>query len=188
MTHKNEFSAVVACSLNYCIGKNNSLPWPHLKDDLKWLSQVTTASTTKNAVIMGRLTWDSLPKQPLKDRINIIVSRTLDQSSITATDTFVANSFENALKVAHSKTNDKVFCLGGAQLYSIAFNHPDCRYIFLSRINCVVDGDAFLNPKQFSGFKKLSDKEFLQVIPYVNVDSICNKDIYFNFECWERVK
>eukprot|EP00835_Amoeboradix_gromovi_P000338 NODE_11_length_46995_cov_0.451872.p21 type:complete len:188 gc:universal NODE_11_length_46995_cov_0.451872:30060-29497(-) len=185
---KNHFNVVVACTLNSCIGSNNTLPWPHLKSDLQWLSKLTTTSESQNAIIMGRLTWESLPKRPLKDRINIIVSTTMDNQDVqNYKDSFVAPDFDAALELSRKLLVDQIFCLGGAKLYSHAFKHPECKHIFMTRLNYVVEGDAYLDPSQLRPFKKLSDQEFIQVVPFVKVESIIEKGISYNFECWERV-
>ena len=183
-----EFSVVVACTSNYCIGYNNSLPWPHLKKDLEWLSKITTnASVGMNAVIMGRLTWESLPYHPLKNRINIVVSSKMAQNDVAkCKDTYVASSLEDGLALATNLNAREVFCLGGAKLYNYAFTLPNCKRVFITRVNYTVQGDAFLNPDLLRPYRKLNDVEFLKVVPYVNVDTICDKGIFFNFECLER--
>ena len=63
---------IAAVSDNDVIGVNNTLPW-RLPKDLKFFSKM---NTFMGAVIMGRKTWDSLPKRPLPNRLNIILSRT----------------------------------------------------------------------------------------------------------------
>ena len=61
---------IVAMSDNNVIGVNNDLPW-RLPLDLKWFKM----NTFGQAVIMGRKTWESLPKRPLPFRSNYIISR-----------------------------------------------------------------------------------------------------------------
>jgi dihydrofolate reductase len=62
-------SAIVAVDKNWGIGFNNDL-LEHIPEDLKRFKELTTGNT----VIMGRKTWDSLPKKPLPDRLNIIIT------------------------------------------------------------------------------------------------------------------
>lgn len=78
---------IVATTPSLGIGLHGSLPWPPLKADLAFFARVTkrpppptdssTGTRTRNAVIMGRKTWDSLPPKvrPLKGRVNVVVSR-----------------------------------------------------------------------------------------------------------------
>lgn len=61
---------ILACDPNGGIGYENKLPWTHIQGDLPRFKQLTDGQT----VIMGRNTWDSLPKKPLPKRINIVVS------------------------------------------------------------------------------------------------------------------
>jgi dihydrofolate reductase len=61
--------AVVAMSLNRVIGANGTIPW-HLPEDFKWFKRLTTG----HFVLMGRKTFDSLPK-PLPNRTNIVLTR-----------------------------------------------------------------------------------------------------------------
>ena len=76
---------VVACSPSNGIGKNGSLPW-RLRKEMAYFKSVTTNTASlntpqpkaKNVVIMGRNTWESIPKKfrPLPDRHNLVISRT----------------------------------------------------------------------------------------------------------------
>ncbi|AWX93839.1 hypothetical protein DPM13_14495 [Paracoccus mutanolyticus] len=63
-------SLVVARARNGAIGKDNTIPW-HIPADMRLFQRETLGS----AIIMGRLTWESLPVRPLKNRMNIVVSR-----------------------------------------------------------------------------------------------------------------
>jgi len=69
---------IVAATKASGIGVNNSLPW-RLPKELKYFTQATSNATDgqQNAVIMGRNTWESIPKKnrPLSNRYNIILSR-----------------------------------------------------------------------------------------------------------------
>ena len=61
------------------IGKDNKLPW-HISEDLINFKKITSIHT----IIMGRKTWDSLPKKPLPNRRNIVLSsNTLIDSRFT---------------------------------------------------------------------------------------------------------
>ena len=91
------FHVIVAHDLNRGIGIDNKIPW-HLPVDMAYFKKTTTTATAgkKNAVIMGRKTWDSIPEKfrPLPDRINIVLSK-----SVTEVDgALVAHSFDNALQ------------------------------------------------------------------------------------------
>ena len=71
-------SLILACTLDGGIGYNNRIPW-YIKDDLLKFKKITSETedkTKQNAVIMGSRTYISLPVIKLKDRINIVISRT----------------------------------------------------------------------------------------------------------------
>ena len=68
-----KLSFIVAVAQNGAIGKNNDLLW-HLGSDLKRFKQLTMG----HPVVMGRRTWDSLPKKPLPGRQNIVMTNNPD--------------------------------------------------------------------------------------------------------------
>ena len=75
-----KFHLVLAVSLpEFGIGANGKLPW-HLPEDMKHFKQITSNtidSSKRNAVIMGRKTWDSIPSKfkPLQNRLNVVLTR-----------------------------------------------------------------------------------------------------------------
>src|SRR6056297_2869461 len=62
--------AILACDEDWGIGKNGDLPWPHNPADLKWFKQCTDGGV----VVMGRKTWESLPRKPLPNRMNYVIT------------------------------------------------------------------------------------------------------------------
>jgi dihydrofolate reductase len=142
-----EFDIVVAVDQEYGIGRNNSVPWK-LSDDMRFFKSLTsTASPGKrNAVIMGRKTWDSLPpkSRPLKDRLNIVLSRTPLQMPEGVEN---ATSLDRALEIAEKHSVDHCFVIGGAQIYKDALEHPSLHIVYLTRIDASFDCDVFF-PKE----------------------------------------
>ena len=131
------FDCVLAADLDWGIGKTNGLPWPKLAGDLAHFKRVT--SLVPSAVIMGRRTWESteVAGQPLPKRLNIVVTR---HHPTVPDGVVVAQSLDAALGVA--KSRDATFVIGGAELFRIAFAHPELRWIYLTRVeghfNCDV--------------------------------------------------
>ena len=78
--------------------------------------------TLNHPVIMGRVTYDSIPEKfrPLSDRTNIVVTRNQDYSE---EGIVVCHSMEEAMKEAESHGN-LAFVAGGAQIYSLAIQDP----------------------------------------------------------------
>jgi dihydrofolate reductase len=129
------FSVIVACSLNGGIGNDNTIPW-YIPDDLKHFKEVTTSCPNgySNVVIMGKNTWNSLPKKPLPKRINIIISSTLTKD-IEYKDTFIVTSFDDALQLSNSLENiHNVFVIGGCKVYNEALQHPLCDRVYVTHI------------------------------------------------------
>lgn len=131
------------------LGVGGDLAW-RLSADLKHFKEITTASNDplfKNVLIMGRRTWESLPSKfrPLPGRINIILTRQKDYPKVT--DVFIFDDLSQAL--SHVSTMDKinrVFIIGGANLYSQAIGHPSCAGLFITRIRGSFHCDVFFPP------------------------------------------
>ena len=122
MTEKN-LSLIVAVSEDNAIGNNGGLLC-RLSADLKHFKALTTGHT----VIMGRKTFESLPKGALPNRRNIVVTR---NAAFEAPGAEVANSIEAALKM--SAGDDERFIIGGAQLYDATVDIAE--KIHLTRIH-----------------------------------------------------
>lgn len=142
-----KFDIIVALDENDGIGKDGQLPWPRLKADMLHFKDLTSKAPAgqRNAVIMGRKTWDSLPfrSRPLPDRTNIVLTR--DKKSIQSHGMLkgprVATSFEHALELAHDA--HKAFVIGGGEIYRLAMRHPGCSTIHMTRILCGYKCDTY---------------------------------------------
>lgn len=140
-------SLIAAVTKNNVIGKNNDLPWK-LPDDMKYFMETTKG----HAVIMGRKNFDSLPPKfkPLKDRCNIVLSRTKTE---LGSDVCVVDSMEDAFqKAKENSTDEEVFVIGGAQIYSLAL--PKANKLYLTEIDAVIEGDTY-----FPSFNRKEWKE-----------------------------
>jgi dihydrofolate reductase len=129
-----EIILVVAAAQNGVIGKDGGIPW-RISDDLKRFKALTMG----HPIVMGRKTWDSLPKKPLPGRVNIVVTR---QTDWTADGAVVAHSVEDALLKAGDV--EEVFVIGGAEIYAAAM--PLATSIELTEVHQDFDGDAVLPP------------------------------------------
>ena len=125
-------SAVVAASENNVIGKDGGLPW-HVSSDLKLFRELTMGKP----MIMGRGTWESLPKKPLPGRRNIVITRNPDY---VAEGAEVAGSVDEALSMCAGEA--EVSIIGGGEVYARAMDRTD--RIYLTRIHLQVEGDTFL--------------------------------------------
>ena len=127
---KNLITLIAAASENNVIGKDNKLIW-HLSDDLKHFKDLTKG----HVVIMGRKTFESMPKA-LPNRTNIIITRKTDYM---AKDAIVVNSLNQALEKAVG--DNQPFIIGGGEIYSLGIKIAD--RIELTRVHTELEGDAY---------------------------------------------
>ncbi len=120
---------IAAVAANRIIGAGNRIPW-RLADDLRRFRALTVG----HAVIMGRKTWESLPRA-LPDRQNIVVTR---QRRYAAESADIAGSFDEALSLV--RLPEPVFCIGGGELYRTAM--PRASTLHVTEIARIFDGDA----------------------------------------------
>jgi|688.fasta_scaffold1109994_2 dihydrofolate reductase len=129
-------NCIVAVELNQGIGFNNSMPWPRLKDDLKFFKNMTTSSI----VIMGSSTFKSLEYKPLPNRINVVLSRTHPYP--TADHTF--HNPDTALAFCTNEYPDKeIFIIGGSEIYNLYF--PYVKKFYITEIDAHFQCDKFFN-------------------------------------------
>lgn len=140
------FNIIIALGPQGEFGLRNSMPWGRVKEDLQYFSRITTGTekeTSKNAIIMGRKTFETLNCQPLPNRLNIIISRTLTPSVEISGyhQNLVFPFLDQALKLAgklqDEKILEKVFVIGGVELVSESLAHPSCEAIHLTSITPV---------------------------------------------------
>ena len=155
------FNIIVAVDEEFGIGKEGGLPW-HLPGDMKFFKEITTKTEDaqkKNVVIMGRKTWESIPARfrPLPGRINCVLSRNKDFP--LPDDVLRAESLEAALKALGGEAResiDKVFIIGGAQIFLLALRMLECQKIYMTQIALDFQCDSFF-PSDLTGFEKISD-------------------------------
>ncbi|NWK54646.1 dihydrofolate reductase [Verrucomicrobiaceae bacterium N1E253] len=138
-------TAIVAMTPDRIIGKDGTLPW-HLPEDLKLFKRHTTG----NPIVMGRKTWDSIGK-PLPKRQNIVITRDPDWSADGAE---VIHSPKDLEKL--ELITDKVFIIGGAQIYSLFL--PQLDEILVSHVHENYPGDTRF-PEFEHQFPKVSIEE-----------------------------
>ena len=121
---------IVAMDEQETIGQDEELPW-RLSSDLKRFKKLTMADGF-NAVVMGRKTWDSLPKKfrPLSERLNIVMSRDTKWSDEGAE---IALYPGRAIEIAYANGCDELWIIGGAQIYELYLNRID--EIHLTRVH-----------------------------------------------------
>ena len=138
---------IVACCNNNGIGYQNKIPW-FIKNDLKYFSKLTKGKRN-NAVIMGRKTWDSLPKKPLPNRENIILSKTvrntLNSVKLPELKTAFLTNPEQAINLCKERKYDELWVMGGTKIYELFYNEYNhlIDKIFITRVSKDYECDVF---------------------------------------------
>lgn len=147
------FNIIAAYTKNRGIGIKNKLPW-NIKSDLNFFKKTTNKST----IIMGRNTWNSLPKY-LNNRNNVIITKNPEKLKIFnkyEKNPIIVKSLDEALLI---KDNKQKFVIGGEQLYNEAILHNNCKYLYLNEINTHYDCDTYF-PEIPNYFKLIDTQQF----------------------------
>jgi dihydrofolate reductase len=128
--------AIVAMSTNRVIGDAGSIPW-HIPGEQKRFKEFTTGNT----VLMGRKTWESLPEKvrPLPDRLNVILSRSLDDAHLPKNRN--VRLIRHLDELPPMRYPGRIYVIGGAQVYEAAM--PRCTEILLTRLKEEFPGDTW---------------------------------------------
>jgi dihydrofolate reductase len=138
----------VARASNGVIGRSGGLPW-RLATDLKRFRALTLGKP----VIMGRKTWESLPRRPLPGRLNVVLTR---QAEYEAAGAVACDNFAEALELAREQAaddgQDEVCVIGGADLFALAL--PRARRIYLTEVDGAPDGDVTMAAIDEAGWRE----------------------------------
>lgn len=191
MEYKKDINIIVATSTDYGIGYDNMMCW-HIPEELKHFKKITVTvndKNKKNCVIMGKNTWYSLPKRPLIDRMNIIISSLeYDKISREIRDSGEENvrvfkNIEDAFKYAEENEEiESAFIIGGAQLYNECLDKyvENIKYVYMTMVydkkydcNKYISADVIFNNFKF-------DKEDFNntELKYITMKG-CNKGIRY---------
>jgi dihydrofolate reductase len=127
---------VVAASKNGIIGRDGALPWK-LSSDMRFFKTITMGKP----LIMGRKTWESLPRRPLPGRDNIVITRTRGYSAPGATvvsDPEAALS--NAAMFARRAGSDEIAVIGGGEIFALMLPRAD--RVYLTEVDLETEGDT----------------------------------------------
>ena len=122
-----QLKMIVAMCRNRGIGYKNTIPWK-IKKDMEYFAKLTIGNPKhKNALIMGKNTWLSLPHKPLPKRENLILSSTMEGNNIFKTS-------DECLEYCKDNNFDNVWVIGGQQIYSDFLYHKDLKTIYVTEI------------------------------------------------------
>ena len=158
---KHPIYMIVAADEHHGIGKNGHLPWK-LRKEYKYFRDTTRKTddpNKQNMVIMGHRTWDSLEPEfrPLPNRRNVVLTR---HPGLTADGAEVCTSIDEAIALADDKI-EKIFVLGGGQIFKEFINDPRLTGIFLTKVHKTFECDTFFPeiPTRLGQPKKIGSDE-----------------------------
>lgn len=159
---------IAAADENWGIGKDGKLLFS-LKQDMKFFRETTTG----HIVVMGRKTLDSFPgKKPLKNRINIVLTRDKEFSREGVT---VCGSVEEVTEEIQKLGRDDVFVIGGAQIYALFL--PLCEEAVITKVHAKGNADTFIKNLDTDSEWKILQKS----------DTITENNIDFEFVTYKRI-
>ncbi|CAK9442383.1 uncharacterized protein LODBEIA_P61260 [Lodderomyces beijingensis] len=184
---------VAALKPSFGIGNKGGLPWK-LGKEMAYFKRVTTRTAQAgaiNAVIMGRKTWDSIPPRfkPLPDRINVVLSRSFENRQVDER-LIHANSIESALSFLSARPVEKVFIIGGAEIYNEVIKGHLVDYLLITEIEHVDDSpvemDTFLEFDMHE-WVKLPDGDLVDFTGEESVEKDINENGFiYNYTLWAR--
>jgi len=125
---------IAAVSRNNVIGFEDKVLWSS-PEELKHFKKITIGSP----VIMGRKTWEVIGK-PLPGRLNIVITRNTEYTT-PFKDVVIFNSLKQAFDFCRSSIYEKIFIIGGGEIYSQSINESD--EIIISEMNLDVIGNVY---------------------------------------------
>ena len=175
MSRSISIQAAVAVTPSYGIGKAGKLPWQQVghrySKDLKYFQKVTTQTSDpnkKNAVIMGRVTWESIESKykPLPNRVNVVLSSNVAYTTISSTDEVLyATSLQDAMnKLTNDSRIENAVVIGGAKLFEEAMMHPLCTGFHVTFVDHEYDCDTFLTDATIAKLKTLTPRSVSDII------------------------
>lgn len=148
-------SIIVAVSEDWGIGKDNELLW-HISEDLKRFKRLTSGNT----IIMGKKTWESLPRRPLRDRKNIVLT---DIPGEIIENCITTYSIKDAL--SKCDTNEEIFIIGGGSIYRQFM--PIADRLFITHVHKKAPADIYFPEIDLKVWEVYEQEEFkTEEIPY----------------------
>ena len=144
--------AIVAVDKKWGIGKNNDLLFS-IPADMKFFR----STTLNKIVVMGGNTLRSFPNgNPLKNRINIVLSRTIERQDCT-----VVKSYTDLLRELKKYPTDEIYIIGGASVYKEML--PYCDEVLVTKVDADGNADVFFeNLDNRDDFSLISESEKIE--------------------------
>lgn len=161
-------SIIAAIASNNVIGKNNKLLW-HIPMDLKRFKSITTGKT----IIMGRKTFESLPRV-LPERYHVVITRNknfmVDDKNVE-----IVTSLQDIL-TKYENSQEEVFIIGGGEIYKELL--PKVNKLYLTKLNKAYEGDTYFPQIDYLQWRELEK---------IDVSKDATNPISFSFITLERI-
>lgn len=155
---------IAAAAKNDALGKDNDLIW-HISEDLKRFKRLTSG----HAIIMGRKTFESMPKA-LPNRTNIVLTNKIDYQPEGA---IVVHTIEDALNLV--KDDTQPFIIGGGEIYRLFM--PYCDRIELTRVHHNFEADVFFPKIDLNQWKEIARE---------NIDATKEQPYHYSYITFEK--
>ena len=129
-----KFKIIACINNNNVLGKDNSLIY-NIKNDLSNFKRITM----DGVVVMGRKTWESLPKKPLSSRVNVILT---SDKNFSADGAIIAHSIQEVINICEN-TNRECYIIGGASLYSSFLQLDLIDKMYITSVDDNSTGDVY---------------------------------------------
>lgn len=188
-------SLIVAKESNNGIGFNGDLLF-RIKKDMSYFKDITSnvsQPNLKNAVIMGRKTWLSIPPKfrPLENRQNVVLTRSnlIEKGKDTESSVMIENSLRTAIdKLKEMPDIEEIFIIGGYQIYREAIENNLIDKLYITQISYSLPSekiDTFLPDIDYSQWKLVeSSQKYTQAVLIVPLN--IREDITFNFNVYHK--
>lgn len=133
---------IVAVAKDYAIGKDNKLLF-HLPSDLAFFKQ----KTQNKVVVMGEKTYLSLPKRPLVNRTNIVLSAS---PNFSEDGVLIVHSLKELFEKLKEFDTDSIFICGGASVYNLLMDY--CKTAYVTVVEKIVPADTYIDDIEKRGF------------------------------------
>ena len=116
-------NVILATDINFGIGYEGDMPWPHNKEDMAWFKQ----NTNEDIVVMGRKTWDSIGQKKLPNRTNVVITSKELEGADHVFSGDMGDIIEKVKGLYLADTD--IWIMGGAEIYHQAIPYADKLYL-----------------------------------------------------------
>jgi dihydrofolate reductase len=150
---------IVCCDSNYGIGYENTLPW-NVPKDMK-LFRKKTIGNKNNCVIMGKNTYESIPKKyfPFSSRYNCILSSSLTE--VHFPNTCICQNKDELFQFIENSKFEEYWIIGGNMIYDLLLQSNKVDEIHMSMLDTSYTCDTWFPSEHLDSFTEIESVSFL---------------------------